>query len=334
MKLNTLDKINYGNIALIFVSCAIAIVFPFELFLVAYAILGPLHYLTEISWLHNKQYYTKKKNDYLVLIGLTVLLALPVLGILFKINVPFTQSMLTHFMYFAIAAALIFVFVEKRVHRILFFILALLTIKVSDNFFLAISIFLPTLIHVFLFTALFVLYGSLKTKSRSGYLSFWAMFIVPAVLFSVFKGNASYRISDYAFNAYKSFEALNFFSLKLFSAIDPTSPQTISQGIYFSSQGLILMRFIAFAYTYHYLNWFSKTEVIQWHKVPKRRLLTIFVFWSFALVAYAVNYKTGFQCLFFLSFLHVLLEFPLNVVSIKGILSELFTVSKKNISSK
>lgn len=334
MKLSTLDKINYGNIALIFVSCAIALVFPFELFLVAYAILGPLHYLTEISWLHNKQYYTKKKNDYFVLIGLTLLLTLPVLGILFKINVPFTQSMLTHFMYLAIAAALIFVFVEKLIPRILFFILALLTIKVSDNFFLVISIFLPTLIHVFLFTALFVLYGSLKTKSKSGHLSFWAMFIVPAVLFSVFKGNTSYKVSDYAFNAYQSFEALNFFSLKLFSAIDQTSPQSISNSIYFSSQGLILMRFIAFAYTYHYLNWFSKTEVIQWHKVPKRRLLTIFVFWCFALVAYAVNYKTGFQCLFFLSFLHVLLEFPLNVVSIKGILSELFTGSTRNVVSK
>jgi hypothetical protein len=26
---------------------------------------------------------------------------------------------------------------------------------------------------------------------------------------------------------------------------------------------------IAFAYTYHYLNWFSKTSVIQRHKIPR-----------------------------------------------------------------
>ncbi|PBQ32780.1 hypothetical protein CNR22_13685 [Sphingobacteriaceae bacterium] len=334
MRLSTLDKINYSNIVLIIVSCAIAIVFPFELFLIAYAILGPLHYLTEISWLHNKQYYTKKKNDYFVLVGLTVLLSLPVLGMLFKTKIHMSDALITQLLYLSITAAIIFVFVENFIYRILFFVLALLTIKFSDNFYLILAVFLPTLIHVFLFTALFVLYGALKTKSKSGYLSFWAMFLVPLILFSVFQGPTSYKISNYGFNAYKSFEGINFFSLKLFSAIDQTNSGTITNGIYFSSKGILLMRFIAFAYTYHYLNWFSKTEVIQWHKVPKRRLVTILVLWCISIGAYAFNYKTGFQCLFFLSFLHVLLELPLNVVSIKGIILELFNHSTKKVSAK
>ena len=332
MKLTTLDKINYGNILLILISCVIALVFPFELFLFAYAILGPLHYLTEISWLHNKQYYTKKKNDYVVFIGITVLISLPVLGALFGSKISLSSSALNQLIYFSIVSAVIFAFVEKLVYRVLFFLLALITLKFSDNLYLVLSVFLPTLIHVFLFTALFVLYGALKTKSKSGYLSFWAMFLIPVIMFSFFQGNASYRVSDYGFQAYRSFEALNFFSLKLFSALDQTNAETITNGIYFSDKGILLMRFIAFAYTYHYLNWFSKTEVIQWHKVPKRRLLTIFVLWSLAIAAYAFSYKTGFQCLFFLSFLHVLLELPLNAVSIKGIVLELFGQSGKRVT--
>jgi hypothetical protein len=32
------------------------------------------------------------------------------------------------------------------------------------------------------------------------------------------------------------------------------------------------LRFIAFAYTYHYLNWFSKTDIIRWHVVSQRRI--------------------------------------------------------------
>ena len=149
------------------------------------------------------------------------------------------------------------------------------------------------------------------------------MLIFPIIVLSLFSGPASYKISDYAFNAYKSFEGTNYFTLKQFTNLDMSSGQTINNNIYFSKQGLIIMKFIAFAYTYHYLNWFSKTEIIAWHKVPKQRLIIIAILWFIALGAYAYDYKTGFQCLFFLSFLHVLLELPSNIVSIKGILSEL-----------
>ena len=83
------------------------------------------------------------------------------------------------------------------------------------------------------------------------------------------------------------------------------------------------MRFIAFAYTYHYLNWFSKTEVIRWHKVPKARFALVIVAWIVSVVLYAVDYMLGFQWLFLLSFMHVLLEFPLNYISVVGIFKEL-----------
>ena len=49
--------------------------------------------------------------------------------------------------------------------------------------------------------------------------------------------------------------------------------------VFHSQAGILLMRFIAFAYTYHYLNWFSKTEIIRWHKVPKKRFIVVLVLW-------------------------------------------------------
>jgi hypothetical protein len=104
--------------------------------------------------------------------------------------------------------------------------------------------------------------------------------------------------------------------------------------VYGSTIGIILMRFIAFAYLYHYLNWFSKTEVIRWHKIPKIRFIAIVVIWAGASVFYAYDYSLGLSLLFFLSFTHVLLEFPLNIVSIVGIGKESWSIAKNGFSLK
>jgi hypothetical protein len=82
--------------------------------------------------------------------------------------------------------------------------------------------------------------------------------------------------------------------------------------IYNHKAGIACMRFIAFAYCYHYLNWFSKTAVIKWHEVSKKRMWVILLLWIFSVSLYAMNYQTGFYALFVLSMLHVLCEFPLN----------------------
>src|SRR5215813_1986954 len=54
----TLAQVNYLNICLMILSAAFAFCLPFELFLFSYAVLGPLHYLTEISWLHERRFFT------------------------------------------------------------------------------------------------------------------------------------------------------------------------------------------------------------------------------------------------------------------------------------
>src|SRR5881628_2849275 len=78
----TTDQINYLNIGLMIVSCLLSYVFPFELFLFSYAVLGPLHYLTEISWLHDRKYFTEARQTrkrkrahqgWLILVGIAMI---------------------------------------------------------------------------------------------------------------------------------------------------------------------------------------------------------------------------------------------------------------------
>ena len=70
------DKINYVNIGLMLITATLAFFMPFETFLLAYAFLGPLHYLTEISWLHDRQYFSKGKYDFIILLVIGVLLSI------------------------------------------------------------------------------------------------------------------------------------------------------------------------------------------------------------------------------------------------------------------
>src|SRR5262245_24489410 len=70
------DQVNYLNATLMVVSCAVAFRYPFELFLFAYTVLGPLHYSTEISWLHDRKYFTRSlhaRRYWLLLVGAALL---------------------------------------------------------------------------------------------------------------------------------------------------------------------------------------------------------------------------------------------------------------------
>jgi hypothetical protein len=53
--------------------------------------------------------------------------------------------------------------------------------------------------------------------------------------------------------------------------------------------------------------------------MPKVNMAVVLVVWGAAVALYAIDYKLGLSTLFFLSLLHVFLEFPLNYVSIIGI---------------
>ncbi|MCX6192412.1 MAG: hypothetical protein NT109_09050 [Flavobacteriia bacterium] len=431
------DKINYLNIGLMLVTMVLAYYFPFETFLLAYAFLGPLHYLTEISWLHDRQYFTKGKYDFipLLLIGIALSYAAFAKDAGFDMefyNTFVELGLFDKLLVLALFSSLLFAFVKNlpvKIFSILFLFIFISGWFSEDNkemnqsstTVFALTSLLPTLIHVYVFTGLFMLFGALKSRSKTGLMSVGAFIILPIILIFVIpvKPKTNY-ISAYGKEAYYAdgdgFFSTNASILDHFNLIKspvytnkdfvafvkkkdikneleknnvitqanlnllvdslskiPNKPYLINKQpldskfqvdnilllfdqngmlseyqmkpipaklftgfslekyasiIYNSTIGIMLMRFIAFAYMYHYLNWFSKTEVIRWHKVPKIRFAAVLLIWLAACGLYAYNYALGLSFLFFLSFTHVLLEFPLNMVSIVGIGKETMSIVK------
>lgn len=305
------------------ISCLVAFFIPFELFLFSYAILGPLHYLTEIGWLHKKNYFTKGKNDFIFLIIGCVLI---VYWNYFPIkNYTRTADVLL----FCLFLSIVFVFIKDWLYRWILILLSVIIIGVLNNspqYFTWFGIFLPTIIHVFIFTWAFMFYGVLKNKSFAGYLSVFALGVIAVSFFVIKAPGLQYEVSAYVGKSYDLFYLLNKFLIDFFGLTsDATDDGAL---VYRTNAGFVVMRFIAFAYTYHYLNWFSKTSVIQWHKVPKKTLIITIALWLFSVALYLVDYNIGLKALYFLSFLHVFLEFPLNVTSFQGIFKSVLSVKK------
>jgi hypothetical protein len=412
-------QINYLNIGLMALSALLAYFLPFETFLMAYAFLGPLHYLTEISWLHDRNYFSKGKYDFIVLLIIGVLLSYAAFAKDFGINVDFYESfveanLFDKLLVFALFSAVLFALVENIFVKIVSILLLFVFVsgwlsperadanRASTTVF-ALTSLVPTLIHVYVFTGLFMLYGALKSRSKTGLLSFVSFILFPIILvFYAPVDTKSNFLSDYGKKAYyadgEGFFYTNVSILDHFKLTDEpllTNKQYLDSvvnkkgadnqipvaeraritdslknklsenfivpnpdseyymkpipvkyaipingkdyywnTVFFSTIGIMLMRFIAFAYLYHYLNWFSKTEVIRWHKVPKIRFAAVIILWLLACGAYAYDYSIGLNFLFFLSFTHVLLEFPLNIVSIVGIGSESINIFKNGFSLK
>lgn len=319
MKPATIHHLNTG---LIIFSCLVSFFIPFELFLFSYAILGPLHYLTEIGWLHKKNYFTKGKYDFVFLVITCVIL------VYWNYNPPKNFGLTADIIFFSLLSSVAFVFIKDWLYRIVVIVLAILFIGVLNNspqFFTWVAIFLPTIIHVFIFTWAFMLFGVIKEKSLAGGISIITLITCSILIIMVQPSNLSYNVSDYVQNSYQRFGDLNFSLINYFN----TDKLTDVRQIFTTNAGFVIMRFIAFAYTYHYLNWFSKTSVIKWHLVPKKILIGTIALWLISIGLYAYDYNLGLQVLFFLSFLHVFLEFPLNVMSFTGIGKAVLTLGKK-----
>jgi hypothetical protein len=329
--------------ALMFLSLVIAVYFPFQLFLFAYAILGPLHYLTEIPWLHQKKYFTGNKNNLWIFLLLTCIILLPGLvyylfGFL-KMNNDYLVSKLKFlsqsrgsliFAGLILAAMLVY---HKRMNMIMIILLSgCLIIFFYSHFklyYLLTAIMLPTLIHVYFFTLCFISYGVIKSKSLYGTGEVLMLLFIPIIIYFLPLDNIRYSVADEAFAQYidTGFKRVNM-GLGFIMGIDERSTLFMR-----SSAGIRIQIFIAFAYLYHYLNWFSKVSLIGWLKNTSVRKISVIVFLWFASVSlYWYDYKIGLSALFFLSLLHVILEFPLNIVSISGV--GLFVYSKlKKVAS-
>jgi hypothetical protein len=315
------DRLNYLNIGLMLASCAVALYIPFELFLFAYAVLGPAHYLTEISWLQKRHFFTRGKYDVWLIVGLAALtfLAAPA-------SYSLAESLKTaRYSFLALGSALVFVLSDRVNPRILGLAivaaLAFLVVDTTGPTALLFALFVPTLIHVYLFTGFFMIYGALKERSRSGYLAFAVFLFCPVLCLYI----DPVRITPSAYvvvSYWKNFSLLNLTMLGLDLPTTKAAGGIAGLKVYSSDTGLIVMRFIAFAYTYHYLNWFSKTSIIRWHEAGAKRLVSVGVLWLASVGLYIYDYSLGFKWLFILSVTHIYLEFPLNHISIIGTFRE------------
>jgi hypothetical protein len=284
---------------------------PFETFFVAYVFLGPLHYLTEISWLHDRRYFSvSTRGVFLGLIPATAVLAglsiyklpygLQASVVLMGFMVVFAAG-LTRAVSGTVRACVVLLGVLIGVAALSFEPLAILLI-----------VFIPTLVHVYLFTGLFIVYGALKGREFSGLLSTLVFLTCPVVCLYVLKTPSSYTASEIFTNAAVPFGSVIRFTRTILG-LEP------------SGEGLLaVMRLLAFAYSYHYLNWFSKTRIINWHDTSRVRLSWIAVLYIAAVSTYLIDFRIGFMVLFFLSMLHVVLEFPLNYRAAAGVLSTIF----------
>ncbi|MFC6267784.1 hypothetical protein [Frigoriflavimonas asaccharolytica] len=317
MKEIALEKFNIG---IVLFSFSIAFLFPFELFLFSYAFLGPIHYLTEINWLHQKKFFAETNFKWTsIFVVFTVFITASVV----LNQIPSYTYYIKDFFYLDYAilsiSALLFsigmLSLKKKTHLIFaliscIFIVILFRKLIPTGFYL-IGVFLPTIIHVYIFTIAFMLYGSLKSKSSFGFISLFMVILVPIViiLFPIDKVNI--LTSSTFIDTYKdtNFTKVNQSISVLFRIRDFSLTSAV---------GVKIQIFIAFAYTYHYLNWFLKTNIIGWKKsITKNKLLAILIIWAGSICLYLYDYQIGLIALFFLSILHVFLEFPLNIITIK-----------------
>ena len=317
------EWINYLNIGLMLISLVAAYILPFELFLFSYAVLGPLHYLTEISWLDKKNYFIRSKDDMIFLLMQVLILTVAKFD-----NTSFPNKFFASIVFSGFVYALILLFIQNKTTKLLlaaaaFIISLVFNFNAFHSFpFLIFAVWTPTLVHVFLFTGTFILFGALKSRSLSGLISLFIFIACAATFFLFMPNNFGLPITNYGRQSYSLFGNINtsIYNLFGFGTLKKTDLD-----FYTAPKSVAVMRFIAFAYTYHYLNWFSKTSVIKWNQVSKKRMSAIIALWVISVLLYAISYRIGFYALFLLSMLHVFLEFPLNHYTFIGIGKEIST---------
>lgn len=310
------SKINYLNVLLMLVSLGLAWYKPFEVFVFAFLIVGPLHYLTEISWLDKKNYFAFSREQFLLFVPICLFITLA--GV-------FRSGAMGKIAVALICASLVYAMVATRQNKplrnLLIFAATVIFIIItglntSNTMGIAFGVLLPTIVHVLVFTYLFMLVGLQKEKGISGYLAALVYPACAALLLSFNPFHNTARPDNYFIRFYRDTANLN----KTLSDMLGIGEINNFDDVFIGDAAHRIMGLVAFAYCYHYLNWFSKTEIIGWHRVSKKRLFIIGIIWIALLVFYYFYPTPGLHVILFLSLMHVMLEFPLNVISIKQLL--------------
>ena len=286
-------RADIAHLALLLGALALSYLLPFELLVLSYAVLGPAHYLTEISWLHDRKYFLPHR-------GIALLLSFTALGAMFIAD----RYWLGVLVSFSFAACAILAAARRR--ALVFLALAAGSFALLCQFNVPFGIawaLAPSVIHVSVFTFVFMAAGACKSKSAAQF-ALVAAYVAAVAAILAFPPSRETVIPHLA-----------ELGREYFGDIAPALGAVF--GIPHLAFDARITGLLSFVYTYHYLNWFIKADVIRWADVPKARLAGIAALSLAATGLYFYNYKYGFMVLLLLSLTHVLLEFPLNSISIR-----------------
>jgi len=290
-----LRRADVAHLLLLLAALALAYLLPFELLVLSYAVLGPAHYLTEISWLHERKYFLPHR-------GLALLLAATAFGAMFIAD-PFWLGVLVSFSFVACA---ILATAPRPIRALAILAIAAgcfaLLCRLDPPFAIAWAL-VPTVIHVSVFTLVFMMVGAFKSKSaaQTGLVVAYLLGISAIVVFPPSQATVIPSLAKLG-NEY-------------FGDIAPALGAVF--GVPHLTFDARITGLLSFVYTYHYLNWFIKADVVRWAAVPKPRLAAIGALSVAATGLYFYNYAYGFMVLLLLSLAHVLLEFPLDSLAIR-----------------
>jgi hypothetical protein len=283
------------HLGLMLLALGIAYVVPFELLLLSYVILGPAHYTTEISWLHDRKYFLPHR-------GVAVVLAV-VAAAAAMID---SASWLGLVMWSAFVLCALFSATTTGAQGAVLLIGAagLTALMYARAPSLAVlGVLLPTLIHVSLFTLIFMTLGAYRSGSRMQ-AALIAVYALAIGLILAFPPSAAVVVPAFAEVARDYFGNVAPALGRLFGHPD----------LHLDAR---LTGLLAFVYTYHYLNWFIKADVIRWTDIPPARLALVATISAASTGFYFYDYALGFSVLLALSLIHVVLEFPLNALTMR-----------------
>jgi hypothetical protein len=289
--MRTIDAVHLG---LLLAALAITYVVPFELLLLSYVVLGPAHYFTEISWLHDRKYFLPHRNVAFGLAGVAAIAAL--------ID---NASWFGFVIWMAFVTCALLTTTTAAQSAILTIVaLGVTAVMATNGSSLAVlGILLPTLIHVSLFTLVFMTLGAYRSGSKAQAVLV-VVYLMAIGIILVVPPSAATQIPAFA----KAGQ-------EYFGNVGPALGRLL--GVANLRLDTRLTSLLAFVYTYHYLNWFIKADVIRWAEIPRLRLVLVVAASVASTALYFYDYAFGFTALLALSLVHVVLEFPLNSLALR-----------------
>lgn len=283
------------HLGLMLSALGLAYLIPFELLLLAYVILGPAHYFTEISWLHDRKYFLPHRNIALALAFVTLIAA-----------VVDSASWYGFVLWAAFVGCALFAATTTAAQGsvLMMTAIALTGLMLATGAPLAVlGVLLPTLIHVSLFTLVFMALGAYRSGSKAQALLI-VVYVTAIGAILIAPPSATMVIPTFGHAA-----------REYFGNVAPALGRVL--GLPDLSLDTRFTSLLAFVYSYHYLNWFIKADVIRWADIPRRRLLVVGVASAASTGLYVFDYGLGFTVLLAISLLHVVLEFPLNALALR-----------------